>query len=83
MAVHAGLRPSRLRALFRQPCDCSPQQWQAALRLERACRQPADGRLPIARIAQNTDWSDHASLTRSLRKATGLPPAAYRRRHAA
>ena len=83
MAAHAGLRPSRLHALFRQTYDCSPQQWLAALRLERACRQLADGRLAIARIAQDNGWSDQTSLTRSLRKATGLTPAAYRRRHVA
>lgn len=81
MAAHAGLGPSRLHALFRQTFDQSPQQWLAALRLQRACAQLAHGRLPIARIAVDNGWSDQTALTRSLRRATGLTPAAYRRRH--
>lgn len=81
MAAHAGLRPSRLHALFRQTYDHSPRQWLAVLRLRRACRQLAEGRLSIARIAQDNGWSDQTSLTRSLRKACGQTPAAYRHAH--
>lgn len=81
MASSAGMGASRLHALFRQCFDQSPQQWLAALRLQRACAQLAGGQWPIARIAFDNGWSDQTALTRSLRRATGLTPAAYRRRH--
>ena len=81
MAAHAGLSTSRLHALFRRSFEQSPQQWLAALRLQRACAQLTRSPLPIARIALDNGWSDQTAFTRSLRRATGLTPAAYRRRH--
>lgn len=83
MAARIELRPSQLHALFRQTFAQTPQQWLAALRLQRACRQLAQSPLPIARIALDNGWSEQSALTRSLRRATGLTPAAYRRLNAA
>ncbi len=79
MAAHAGLSESRLHALFRSSFDQSPQQWLAALRLQRTCRQLAETMTPIAQLAIDNGWSDQSALTRAMKRATGYTPAAWRR----
>jgi AraC-like DNA-binding protein len=79
MARCAGVSVSRLHALFREEVDTSPHAWLAAHRIARACEWLASTRLPIADIALRAGFSEQSALTRALRKATGMTPAAYRR----
>jgi AraC-like DNA-binding protein len=82
MARCAGLSASRLHALFRAELDTSPHAWLRDVRLSRARAWLAETTRPIAEIALAAGFSDQSALTRALRDATGVTPAAYRRRHA-
>lgn len=80
MAAYASLSPSRLHALFREHHDTTPRAWLQAIRVQHACAMLAEGVLPIAEIALRGGFADQSALTRALRDATGLTPAAWRRR---
>ncbi|MDQ1077619.1 helix-turn-helix transcriptional regulator [Pseudoroseomonas cervicalis] len=79
MAARAGLSVSRLHALFRAELDSTPRAWLAGLRLGRVREWLAGSRLSIAEIAHRGGYADQSALTRAMRRATGLTPAAYRR----
>ncbi|MFC4593979.1 helix-turn-helix transcriptional regulator [Sphingobium tyrosinilyticum] len=79
MAATAGLSVSRLHALFQQELETSPRAWLGKLRIDRVCDWLARTDLPIAELAHRGGYSDQSALTRALRKATGMSPAAYRR----
>lgn len=81
MAVEAGLSVSRLHAVFRAEHDRTPQAWLSDLRLRAVQEALAGTTTPIAQLALDAGYSDQTALTRALRRATGLTPAAYRKRH--
>jgi AraC-like DNA-binding protein len=83
MARCAGVGVSRLHALFREELDTSPHAWLLAHRIARACEWLASTPLPIAEIALRAGFSEQSALTRALRQATGMTPAAHRRQHLA
>jgi AraC-like DNA-binding protein len=80
MASAVGCSVSRLHALFREELDASPHAWLLEHRLRRAREWLASTDLAIAEIALRAGFSEQSALTRALRKATGMTPAAYRRR---
>lgn len=79
MARAANLSVSRLHALFREQCDTSPHAWLLQRRLECARAWLADSARSVADIAVSAGFSDQTSLTRAMRKAYDITPAAYRR----
>lgn len=79
MAALAGLSTSRLHAVFRAELSATPRAYLAGLRLAHVQRWLAEGETPIAELACRGGYADQSALTRALRKATGLTPAAYRR----
>jgi|GEM_PF-33913 len=81
MARAAGLSVSRLHSLFREEHETTPHAWLLAHRLERVREWLAGSDAPIAEIALRAGFSEQSALTRALRKATGMTPAAYRRQH--
>jgi AraC-like DNA-binding protein len=81
MARAAGVSVSRLHALFREELDASPHAWLLEHRLGKASEWLASTAAPIADIALRAGFSEQSALTRALRKATGMTPAAYRRQH--
>jgi AraC-like DNA-binding protein len=81
MARAAGVGVSRLHALFREELDTSPHAWLLAHRLACAREWLASTGLPIAEIALRAGFSEQSALTRAMRKASGMTPAAYRRQH--
>ena len=80
IAAASGLSPSRLHALFRDQIGRTPHDVLTGLRLDRARRLLARTDLPIAEIALRTGHADQSALTRRLRAADGITPAAFRRR---
>lgn len=72
---------SRLHALFLEEFGLPPHRWLAGLRMNKVCALLDDAELSIADIALQAGFSDQTALTRAMRNATGLTPAAYRRRH--
>ncbi len=80
MARRAGVGVSRLHALFRSEFDTTPRAWLSELRLKQVAEQLAQTDLPIAELAYRGGYADQSALTRAMKRATGLTPAAYRRR---
>lgn len=80
MAARVRLSVSRLHAVFREELDTTPQAWLAGRRIERARRWLADTPVPLAEIALACGYADQSAFTRAFGRATGLAPAAYRRR---
>lgn len=81
MAQVAGVSASRLHALFRAELDRTPQQLLSEIRLRAVQDGLARSTASIAELAFKTGYSDQSALTRAMRRATGLTPGAYRRRH--
>ncbi|MFT3996633.1 MAG: AraC family transcriptional regulator [Asticcacaulis sp.] len=79
MARFAGLSQSRLHALFREAHDTTPRNWLKSVRIRHACDLLTQGGLPLSEVAFQAGFADQSALTRALRDATGLTPAAYRR----
>ncbi|HEY1230808.1 MAG TPA: AraC family transcriptional regulator [Ramlibacter sp.] len=79
MANAAGLSISRLHALFREELGTSPHAWLLEHRLARVREWLAGTELPIAELALRAGFSEQSALTRAMRRATGLTPAAWRR----
>lgn len=79
MAQRAHLSVSRLHALFRSELDTTPAAWLQRLRLERVREWLAHTDRPIAELALAAGYADQNALTRAMRRATGLTPAAIRR----
>lgn len=81
MAERAGLSVSRLHAVFRAELATSPRAWLAELRLRRVREGLARTDLSIAELAYRAGYADQSALTRAMRRATGMTPAAWRRLH--
>jgi AraC-like DNA-binding protein len=79
MADRVGISASRLHAIFQENLGKSPRVWLTDLRLEHACRLLSTTDLSIAELAYRFGYADQSALTRAMRKATGMTPAAYRR----
>jgi AraC-like DNA-binding protein len=81
MAKALGCSVSRLHALFREELDATPHAWLLEQRLVKAREWLATTEAPIAEIALRAGFSEQSALTRAMRKASGMTPAAYRRQH--
>jgi len=79
MAERTAMSVSRLHALFRSGLDTTPAAWLSELRLKRVREWLATSDVAIAELAFRAGYSDQNALTRAMRRATGLTPAAYRR----
>jgi AraC-like DNA-binding protein len=79
MASQVGVSASRLHAIFQETLGKSPRVWLTDLRLEHVCRLLSRTDLSIAELAYRFGYADQSALTRAMRKATGMTPAAYRR----
>jgi AraC-like DNA-binding protein len=79
MAERAGVSVSRLHAIFQESVGKSPRAWLTATRLNFVCHLLTATDLPVAELAHRAGYSDQSALTRAMRKAMDLTPAAYRR----
>jgi AraC-like DNA-binding protein len=79
IARSAGLGASRLYELFQEHLRTTPRSYLAEVRLRHVLTLLANPRLSIAEIAVRTGHADQSTLTRHLRRAYGITPAAYRR----
>jgi len=79
IAAAAGVSPTRLHALFRERAGKTPHAALTELRLQAAQRLLAATPLSIAEVALRTGHADQSALTRRLRLACGITPAAFRR----
>ena len=79
IARAAGISPSRLYELFQKHVGATPRQYLAQTRLRYALELLKSSRLSIAEIAASTGHADQSTLTRHMRSALGVTPAAHRR----
>ena len=64
---------------FRQTIGQTPHQWVLAQRVQRARELLVSSELHLAEIATACGFADQSHLTRVFSRATGLPPAQWRR----
>jgi AraC family transcriptional regulator len=80
LAGIAGYSPFHFARKFTLAMGISPHRYISRIRLENAMAELAAGKLPLAEIALNAQFSSQASFTRAFHRATGVTPQAYRRR---
>jgi AraC family transcriptional regulator len=80
LAGIAGYSPFHFARKFTLAMGISPHRYVSRVRLESAMAELAAGKLPLAEIALNAQFSSQASFTRAFRRATSMTPQEYRRR---
>lgn len=80
LAGIACLSPFHFARTFRRAMGVSLHRYLSQMRLQIAMAEVAAGKLPLAQIALNAQFSSQASFTRAFRQATGVSPGEYRRR---
>jgi AraC family transcriptional regulator len=76
----SGYSPFHFAHKFSIAMGVSPHRYIRRRRLENAMTQLAAGKLPLAQIALNAQFSSQASFTRAFHRATGMTPGKYQRR---
>ena len=79
LAGIAGYSPFHFARKFTLAMGISPHRYISRLRLEGAMAELAAGKLPLAQIALNAQFSSQASFTRAFHRAIGMTPKEYRR----
>ena len=80
LAGIAGYSPFHFARKFTLAMGISPHRYISRIRLESAMTELAAGKLPLAQIALNAQFSSQASFTRAVHRAIGVTPKEYRRR---
>lgn len=80
LAAVAGYSPFHFARKFTLAMGIPPHRYISQLRIENAMAELAAGKLPLAQIALNAQFSSQSSFTRAFHRATGLAPMEYRRR---
>jgi AraC family transcriptional regulator len=78
LAELEGVHPVRLARGFRARYGCGIAEYLRRVRLQEAMNALASTDDAIATISLRTGFSDQSHLTRELKRATGMTPAAYR-----
>ncbi len=80
LARIAGYSVFHFARKFALAMGISPHRYISRIRLENAMAELAAGKLPLAEIALNANFSSQASFTRAFHRATGMTPKEYQRR---
>jgi AraC family transcriptional regulator len=80
LAGVAGYSPFHFARMFTLAMGISPHRYISRMRLENAMAELAVGKLPLAEIALNAQFSSQASFTRAFHRAIGMTPKEYQRR---
>ena len=80
LAGIAGYSPFHFARKFTLAMGISPHRYISRIRLETAMAELAAGKLPLAEIALNAQFSSQASFTRAFHRATRMTPKEYQRR---
>jgi AraC family transcriptional regulator len=80
LAGIAGYSAFHFARKFTLAMGVSPGRYISNMRLENAMVELAAGKLPLAEIAFNAQFSSQASFTRAFHRATGMTPKEYQRR---
>ncbi len=74
----AGLGPDRFGELFRTSTGVSPYRYVLQRKIERAKAMLLRREIPIAQIALDLGFADHAHLSSTFRRLTGTMPSRFR-----
>ena len=80
LAEIAGCSAYHFARKFALAMGMPPHRFISRMRLEYAMAELAAGKLPLAEIALNAQFSSQASFTRAFHRSTGMTPNEYRRR---
>jgi AraC family transcriptional regulator len=80
LAGIAGYSVFHFARKFTLAMGISPHNYISRMRLENAMVELAAGKLPLAEIALNAQFSSQASFTRAFHRAIGMTPGEYQRR---
>ena len=80
LAKIAGMSRSRFSQRFKELAGQPPQQWIMDTRINEAQRLMMEGAL-LSQVAQETGFADQAHFSRCFRRATGIPPGRWVKRH--
>ena len=83
LARTAGTSRSVLAERFQHLMGTSPMQYLARWRMLLAASLLRHGNTTLARVAEDVGYQTDTAFSRAFRREYGLPPAAWRRRHAA
>ncbi len=78
MAASASLSVYQLDRRMKRLFGLSTGQWLLKMRIEHACQQLVETRLPIAQVALECGYSDQSAFTRQFRRTTGYTPSEFR-----
>ena len=81
LARLVGLSETHFRRQFKDTVGCTPVAYLTTMRINAARKLLETTDRPIADIAQEVGFSDHAHLIRTFRALRGLTPGEYRQRH--
>ena len=80
LASIAGMSRSRFCRRFKELAGLPPHQWVMDTRIKQAQRLLSEGAV-LSQVAQDTGFADQAHFSRYFRRATGLSPGKWARRH--
>ncbi|MFF2520564.1 helix-turn-helix domain-containing protein [Streptomyces liangshanensis] len=80
LAAHATISQATLHRRFRTQLGTTPLAWLTAQRVALACRLMEEGEVRLDRVARLSGLGTATNLRSQLKRRTGLPPTAYRRR---
>lgn len=78
IAREVGAHPSHLARSFRRHYRLPIGEYVRGLRIERACRELADGSFGISEIGLRVGFYDQSHFTRVFKRHTGMTPAEFR-----
>ena len=73
-----GVSREHLAREFHRAFGLPPSAYRAELRLRHAVIRLVSGQEGVSRVAHGSGFADHAHFTRTVRRATGMPPTVLR-----
>ena len=79
LSAAVGMNVDHFSRMFKRSTGLAPHQYLGNIRLERAKRLLAEGRVPIIEIAYEIGYANPSQFSAFFRKRTGLSPSEFRR----